>query len=392
MRILHTSDWHAGKKNNDISRKDDLIYALGEIKKIVNEEKVDCILVAGDLFDKQNPPIEVQEIIWDFFLDMNSKGVKSLIISGNHDSHDFLKSVKKLLGLANVKVFPYYEREQLFTYEKDGENVCFAAIPYIPPSFVHKIIPEEQITKDKKAAEYSEILSQIIKKLGALASQKGTAILVAHMALMSAKPSGTEKEISLLYEYSVDERKIPADFKYCALGHIHRFQKIQSPNSKIYYSGTIYQIDFGEKDEKKFVILLNVKNGNIEEREIQLDLKRTLKEFEFDLEKEKLDGIIMKLKSYPMDIKKIKLKVPPSIPFQKVVEIKNKIMKEVEFVAYLEEKINEGKTNQNIANVEIGEENIFKIYKSYFLEKGRKEEDFNKVIQKIDEIIRTQDE
>jgi exonuclease SbcD len=127
MRILHTSDWHAGKKNNNISRKDDLIYALDEIKKIVVQDKIDCILVAGDLFDKPSPAVDIQEITWEFFLEMNSKGVKSIIISGNHDSHDFLKSVKKLLGLANVRVFPQYEKSPFFILEKDGEKVCFVA-------------------------------------------------------------------------------------------------------------------------------------------------------------------------------------------------------------------------------------------------------------------------
>jgi DNA repair exonuclease len=76
MRILHTSDWHAGKKNNNISRKDDLIYALDEIRKIVVEEKIDCILVAGDLFDKPSSSVDIQEITWEFFLDMNSKRSK----------------------------------------------------------------------------------------------------------------------------------------------------------------------------------------------------------------------------------------------------------------------------------------------------------------------------
>ncbi len=392
MRILHTSDWHAGKKNNNISRKDDLIYALDEIRKIVVEEKIDCILVAGDLFDKPSSSVDIQEITWEFFLDMNSKGVKSIIISGNHDSHDFLRSVKKLLGLANVRVFPQYEKSPFFIFEKDGEKVCFVAIPYIPPSVVNKISEDENMTKDRRSAEYSEILSSIIREKGEKAAREGTAILISHITLMQAKPSGTEKEISLLYEYSINERKIPPYFSYCALGHIHRFQQIESPNTKIYYSGTIYQTDFGEKDEKKFVIVLNVKNGNIEEKAIELDLKRKLMEFEFDLEKENLGSIIEKLKSYPNDIKKVRLKVPPSIPFQKVAEAKSKILKETEFVAYIEEKIFDQKTNTLKTELEIAEENIFKIYKEYFLEKKRKEEDFKKVITKIEEITNSPDE
>ncbi len=403
MRILHTSDWHAGKKNNNISRKDDLIYALDEIKKIVVEEKIDCILVAGDLFDKPNPSVDIQEIIWEFFLDMNSRGVKSIIISGNHDSQDFLRSVKKLLGLANVRVFPQYENSSFFIFEKDGEKVCFVAIPYIPPSMIYRIKEDENMTKDRRASEYSDLLSKIIedtgkkaqsiiRENGEKAEKEGTAILISHLTLMQAKPSGTEKEISLLYEYSIDEKKIPSCFSYCALGHIHRFQQIESPNTKIYYSGTIYQTDFGEKDEKKFVIVLNIKNGKIEEKGIELDLKRRLMEFEFDLERENLGSIITKLKSYPNDIKKVRLKVPPSLPFQKVVEAKSKILKETELVAYIEEKIFDQKTELLKTEFEIAEENIFKIYKEYFLEKKRKEEDFKKVIAKIEEIINSPDE
>jgi len=115
-------------------------------------------------------------------------------------------------------------------------------------------------------------------------------------------------------------------------------------------------------------------------------------EFEFDLEKENLGSIIEKLKSYPNDIKKVRLKVPPSIPFQKVAEAKSKILKETEFVAYIEEKIFDQKTNTLKTELEIAEENIFKIYKEYFLEKKRKEEDFKKVITKIEEITNSPDE
>jgi malate synthase len=117
-----------------------------------------------------------------------------------------------------------------------------------------------------------------------------------------------------------------------------------------------------------------------------------LREFEFDLERENIESIITKLKSYPNDIKKVRLKVPSSLSFQKVAEAKSKILKETEFVAYIEEKTFEQKTKLLKTEFEIAEENIFKIYREYFLEKKRKEEDFKKIIAKIEEITNSPDE
>ncbi|MDW8066593.1 MAG: exonuclease subunit SbcD, partial [Aquificaceae bacterium] len=130
MRLLHISDLHAGKRLYDrISRQEDLIHALEQVKTICKEESVEIVLIAGDIFDKRNPDYESQNVIMEFLTELNALGVHTLLIAGNHDSYDFMKIYKNLRKLAKIHVFdrPAKDPAEAIFHYKDLKVAC---LPY----------------------------------------------------------------------------------------------------------------------------------------------------------------------------------------------------------------------------------------------------------------------
>lgn len=396
MRILHTSDWHAGKKNGNISRKEDLIHVLGEMKKFIISEKIDCVIVCGDIFDKPTTPPDILEVVWDFFLELNSIKVFSLIISGNHDSQDFLKSMSKLLQLANVKVFanvinPKEIKKAIFQYEdKNGEKVNFAVLPYPSPN----LFARENSSYEDELGKYIELLFEEGAK------ERYPIVFVSHLFVSESTPSGTEKEISVLTSYSIRKAKFP-QFSYCALGHIHKSQKISTTATEIVYCGSPYQIDFGEReDENKGFYLIEISHGVLKKAEFEkIDQKRVLRQFEFDIEKIQIERAIEEMKKHPKDIKKIKLKYSEAQGIREMVKWKTVINSEIENVVSID---TEEKTGIGILEISDGSEipegtidlnKLLDIYHKYFVnERKRKEEDFLKVREKLVEIMHKSEE
>jgi DNA repair protein SbcD/Mre11 len=104
MRLLHTADWHAGRNLRGLDRTPEIRDALKEILGIAVSEKVDAVLVAGDVFDTPNPSAEAEAAVYDFFLELGAKGIPSVVIAGNHDSAHRLESVAGLLSRVRAHV------------------------------------------------------------------------------------------------------------------------------------------------------------------------------------------------------------------------------------------------------------------------------------------------
>ena len=96
MRFLHLSDIHAGKTLGRVSRNEDVYHALEQVYNFCKENRVDFVLIAGDIFDKPNPDSDAKEIVFDFLLKINSLKIPTILISGNHDSYEFMRSIKNL--------------------------------------------------------------------------------------------------------------------------------------------------------------------------------------------------------------------------------------------------------------------------------------------------------
>src|SRR6266581_530702 len=102
MRFLHTSDWHIGKPLRNVKREDEHAAALAEVLDIARQEEVDCLLVAGDIFDSVAPPPEAERIVFDFLRELIGARIPAVIIGGNHDHPRRLAAFSRVLDLVNV--------------------------------------------------------------------------------------------------------------------------------------------------------------------------------------------------------------------------------------------------------------------------------------------------
>lgn len=311
IKIIHTSDWHAGKINSKESRREDLEYALKQIETFIKDEKVDCLLVCGDIFDKPTVSPQDMAIILAFLISVNSYGTKTIMTSGNHDSRDFLGSMKGILKIVNVDVFHKVEEKidnaflELELGRDQKEKILFFAFPYLNPLIPSGIMKRFQSSSASETyidfvSDYLTAASQILK------DKKNPAIMISHIAVAEAKPSGTEKEISMKADFCVPHAKFPSSFIYYALGHIHRRQQV-SETKRIYYSGSLFQIDFGEEnDDEKGFYLITIKDEYIDKIEFQkIGLKRRMKTYKFDLSKHGPDFIMQELTKDKSTLKRI---------------------------------------------------------------------------------------
>ncbi len=306
MRLLHISDLHAGKRLYErINRNEDLIYALEQVYDICKGEKVEVLLIAGDVFDKRNPDFESQSLILDFLTRVNSLGTHILLIAGNHDSYDFMKIYSNLRKLSNIHVFDRPKKnieEAIFDYK----DLRIACLPY----------PDERVLtelKEDRERSYAEKVSQYMKALAKKVEEVPYGILLAHLAVDKAKLAGSELPSSVMPSYAVRADTIPEVFKYVALGHIHRYQRIENAVPKVYYSGSLYQIDFSEKDTEKYANLLVLEEGIVKVNPVKLTLKRRLTEVEL----KEGDNIEKNLEPFTKEnfLLKVKLRVNMGDPF-----------------------------------------------------------------------------
>ncbi|WPM31748.1 exonuclease subunit SbcD [Hydrogenobacter sp. T-2] len=271
MKFLHMADLHAGKRLYDkVSRNEDLVYALEQIKNICKENSIDLLIVAGDIFDKRNPDFESQGLIMEFLTEMNSIGLHILLIAGNHDSYDFMKIYKNLRKLSNIHVFDRPStnlKEVIFQYDQ----LKIACLPY----------PDERVLTnfdEERHRSYAEKVANYMKALACEVEDSRYRVLVSHLMIDRAKVAGSELQSSVSPYYAVRADTIPDTFQYVALGHVHRNQRIEGTTPKVYYSGSPYQIDFSEKGMDKFVNLVVLEDGMAKVETIRLDLKRQLVE------------------------------------------------------------------------------------------------------------------
>ncbi|MFN3813069.1 MAG: exonuclease SbcCD subunit D [Aquificaceae bacterium] len=269
MRVLHASDLHAGKSLGRLSRNEDLYYALNQVLQICRDEDVQILLLAGDIYDKPHPDSESQNLILEFLTKATQVVGHIVLISGNHDSYDLIKSYKNLKRLSNIHVYDRPCRNPKDCILKVGE-LTLACLPY----------PSERLLthlSEEVYRSYTEKVSTYLRKLSMDMESSKYNILLSHMMVESARVSGSEKQSTIGEFYAIKPEHIPSTFDYVALGHIHRHQKVEKASTKAYYSGSLYQIDFSEKEMDKYVNLVTLED-DVKVRPIKLSLKRQLYE------------------------------------------------------------------------------------------------------------------
>ena len=287
MRLIHTSDWHLGRKLKGIDRTSEIALALEEILAYAKDFEVDAVLVAGDIFDVPNPTTEAERVAYDFFCKLNQLSIPSVAIAGNHDSATRIDRLAPLLSLAGVRALgrPRIAEDGGFvTIDTANGKLCVGAMPFASE---RRLLAAEDIwNKDalEQRSSYKEVVTYVLQNLALAFKTDAVNVMMAHMTMEGAKFTGSEAAFYSGDVYSFSGQAIPSECQYMGLGHIHKPQQI--PNAApTYYSGSLIQVDFGEVGEQKGFNLIEVETGRPAKVQFQpLTCHKPLKRVECHIE------------------------------------------------------------------------------------------------------------
>lgn len=247
MKLLHTSDWHLGSTEIDRSLYDDQIFFIDRICQIIEEEQVDAVMIAGDVFDRAVASADAIRL-YDYALTKicMKLGVPVLMIAGNHDSAERLANCGELLAAAGLYISGSIEKEPKIVAIKDTE---FFLLPWITEEKVKSVYPEEREKIDSLEDAYRVVAS----KYRACFTPGKRHILIAHAFITDSETSTSDRAAEIGFATQVPASVFDG-FDYVALGHIHKPQDV---SETIRYSGTPMVYSFGkeEKQEKSVTIL-----------------------------------------------------------------------------------------------------------------------------------------
>lgn len=284
MKFIHLSDLHLGKRVNEFSMIEDQKYILTKIINIIDAEKPDGILIAGDVYDRSVPSEDAMQL-WDEFLNKLAKRrIPVFAISGNHDSAIRFSDHNKLVETAGIHLSPVYNgMVEPFTLEDQDGKVNIYMLPFVKPVHVRQCFPEEKIES------YTDACRVAIENMNVDVAERN--ILIAHQYVKGAsKCESEEVVVGGLDEVDASVFEI---FDYVALGHIHGKQTIGRDTLR--YCGTPLKYSFSESKHKKSVTIVEIgKKGEIHIREELLipkhDLRQIKGSFEELTDKQNYEG------------------------------------------------------------------------------------------------------
>jgi exonuclease SbcD len=280
MKLLHTSDWHLGKRLDDFSRMEEQQAALQEICEIAEREQADAVLVAGDLFDTFNPPTEAVDLFYKTLKRLAADGQRPVIaIAGNHDSPDRIEAPDPLARECGI-IFAGYPNSVVDPFELDSglkvlqsdEGFLELQLPgkNIPLRILHTSYANEYRLKTFLGQENSEeelrtVLQEKWQKLaGQYCDETGVNILLSHLFMVKKGdelPEEPEEEKPILHvggAQAVYTENIPKQIQYTALGHLHRMHCVDEKPCPVYYGGSPLSYSFSEANQKKYVLIIDV--------------------------------------------------------------------------------------------------------------------------------------
>lgn len=278
MRILHTADWHLGRSLEGRSRLEEQAQFLDELVKIVEEEKIDVVLMAGDAFDTVNPPAAAESLFYESISRLSNGGKRPIsIIAGNHDNPDRLSAASplahgqgiQLLGLPTMDVQTIYVPSR-------NETLKLAALPYPSESRLAEVLSEsheELMLRDK----YDQRIQGIFEQMSKAFTPETINIAMSHIYVTGGSSTDSERPIEVGGAYTVAATSLPEAAQYVALGHLHRPQMISRAKTIARYSGSPLAYSFSEAGYAKSVTILDAKPGQpVEMSEVFLSSGRPL--------------------------------------------------------------------------------------------------------------------
>ena len=146
MKLIHLSDLHLGKRVNEFSMLEDQQYILTEILQIIDREKPDGVMIAGDVYDKSVPSAEAVALLDDFLVRLAKRDLQVFLISGNHDSPERMAFGGRLMAQSGVHLAPVYDgKVSPITLTDEYGPVNLYLLPFLKPAHVRRCFPEREI-------------------------------------------------------------------------------------------------------------------------------------------------------------------------------------------------------------------------------------------------------
>ncbi|CAG5074363.1 Nuclease SbcCD subunit D [Dyadobacter sp. CECT 9623] len=321
MKILHTADWHIGKKLDLYSRLEEQRLVLEEICEIAENEQVDAIVIAGDLFDNFNPSSEATELLYSTLHRLSANGTRAVIaIAGNHDSPERIQvpdALAKVCGIlfvgfpnTEVKAFCTQGKVEIIRTTRGFIEITLPNCDF-PLRILHTPYANEQRLKTFLGVEDSEELLRLHlqehwKKLAdEYLDDKGFNLLATHLFVMKKGepvPEEPEEERPILHiggAQAIYTENFPENVHYIALGHLHRYQVVDKKPAPAVYSSSPLAYSFSESNQTKYVVILEAEAGKlISYRPVELLKGKKLRRKSFH----SIDDAIVWLGEYPEDL------------------------------------------------------------------------------------------
>jgi exonuclease SbcD len=305
MKILHTSDWHLGKRLENFTRLEEQKQVLQEICEIADNENADAVIIAGDLFDTFNPPTEAVDLFYKTLKKLSNEGKRAVVaIAGNHDSPDRIEAPDPLArecgiilaGYPNSTIVPF-ELETGLKITVSDKGFLEIKLPLYQYPMRLLINPYANEYRLKTFLGINDTEDELRKVLGDMwknlsekhMDDKGVNILLTHLYLMKKggeMPEEPDDEKPILHvggAQAIYTENIPPGIQYTALGHLHRKQIVDENICPAVYSGSPLSYSFSEAEQQKYVIILNAEPGKpVEYNPVKLTKGKRLVRKHFD--------------------------------------------------------------------------------------------------------------
>lgn len=406
MKILHTADWHLGKKLNHFSRMEEQKAVLNEIREIADEQQVDLVIIAGDLFDTFNPPVEAVDLFYSTLKRLSKNGQRPVIaIAGNHDSPDRIDVPNPLaiecgiifIGYPNAIVNPIII-ENGFSITKTDKGFFEIQLPkfdfplrIIATPYANEMRLKQYLGSENREDQLNEVLKYTWSTIAdEYCDYKGVNILTTHLYMLKRggevleEPDG-EKPIMVGNADAIYTDCIPPQIQYTALGHLHRYQNINIKDKPVVYCSSPLSYSFTEAgQEKKVVIIEALPNSKVVFNPISLKSGRTLHRVRFS----SIDETVNWLLNNPITLVELTIESDTFISTEDLKRIHNSHDGIIHIIPILK------KTDEQGNPVQTGKVNLDQdingLFMDYFKSKNKLQEPNEELVALFQELITPQ--
>ncbi len=307
LKILHTADWHLGKRLQEYTRIAEQKLVLDEICQVADQEEVDLVLLAGDIFDAFNPSHESVELLYKTLRRLSKNGMRPVIaISGNHDSTQFVEAPDPLARELGILFYSRYDSiipcgtlEGGLEITKSDSGFVELRLPkhdfpirILLAPYANEVSLRTYLGEENREEAFRELLAQNWKTIAdRYCDDKGVNLFMGHFFFMEegstippdAEPESERPILHVGGTQSLFTQQLPHQIQYAALGHLHRYQTVSNAPCPVVYSSSPLAYSFSEADQEKNVVLIHAQPGQpVKYHPIALKQGRPLCRVSFD--------------------------------------------------------------------------------------------------------------